>query len=105
MLIFRPDRTFNQLRNPVTDKGAHLVNRPRFQPAGGERRGKNRRITFRNISHVGSRAPRMRFAGYSEEFGVREILIEGLTHNGVPVRTLDEVECSIEPFAEGILLK
>lgn len=58
--------------------------------AGGERRGRNRRILFDGISLTGRQAPGMAVRGIDEEFGCREITVRGLTWNGRPVKELDE---------------
>lgn len=70
--------------------------------AGGARRGKNRDITFQNITLRSRKRPLLRFGGYSAEYKTENILIRGLTCNGVPVRALEECECVMNEFAENI---
>lgn len=63
--------------------------------AGGNRRGRNRRILFEDISLTGSQEPSVRIEGIDEEHGSREITIQRLTWNGAPVKELDERQLHI----------
>lgn len=58
--------------------------------AGGNRRGRNRRILFEDISLSGWQQPKVFVKGIDEEHGCREITIRGLKWNGIPVKELNE---------------
>ena len=58
--------------------------------AGGERRGRNRRISFENVSLTGRQEPRVWVEGLDEAHGRREIAVRGLLWNGVSVKQLSE---------------
>jgi len=67
---------------------AEVLFHPEYS-AGGNRRGRNRRILFENISLTGRQAPCAAMRGIDEEHGCREITIRGLKWNGIPVRELN----------------
>lgn len=72
--------------------------------AGGNRRGRNRRILFEDISLTGWQEPRVLLKGIDEEHGCREITVRGLRWNGVPVRKLNERQLHIgEGCAEVVI--
>lgn len=56
--------------------------------AGGRRRGRNRRMVFRNCSLVGRQPPRFRFLGFDEAHLTEEITVENLLWNGKLVESL-----------------
>lgn len=57
--------------------------------AGGNRRGKNRDITFENIRLWGRQKPVFAAAGYDEEHKSENILIKNLYHNGELVKAFE----------------
>lgn len=54
--------------------------------AGGTRRGKNRDLVFEDIRIAGDIVPVFGFAGYSDEFGCRNIVVRDVYVNGVKMR-------------------
>ena len=50
--------------------------------AGGDRRGKNRRLSFENIRLYGRQQPSFVFAGHSKEANVSDITIKDFYYNG-----------------------
>ncbi len=73
---------------------AEVLYHPEYS-AGGNRRGRNRRILFENISLTGRQAPGMAVRGIDEEFGCREITVRGLMWNGKPVKALTEEQLHV----------
>ncbi len=70
--------------------------------AGGARRGKNRDITFENISVLGDKLPKAIFIGYDSEHKTENVLVKNLTLNGAPITALPAENFEICPFAENI---
>ncbi|MBQ2956477.1 MAG: right-handed parallel beta-helix repeat-containing protein [Clostridia bacterium] len=73
--------------------------------AGGNRRGRNRRILFENISLTGRQAPGMVVKGIDEAFGCREITVRGLMWNGHPVRKLTEDQLHVGAGCSEIVIE
>ena len=71
---------------------------------GGTRRGKNRRLTFKNIRLYGRQKPRLCVRGYDAEHLSEDILIEDLFVNGEKIRSLDCLMCDINEFTKNIRL-
>lgn len=72
---------------------------------GGQRRGKNRNMVFRNINVYSDKLPKLEFIGYDEEHKTENVLISGLTLNGKPITSLPDSNFSIGEFAENIRLE
>ena len=68
--------------------------------AGGQRRGVNRDIVFRDIRVFAPEMPPSRFAGYSEEGRVRDVTIDGLFLNGRRIASADEARITVAAFAD-----
>lgn len=69
-------------------------------------KGSISRVQYRNIqilTEEGAACPGICFRGWDEEHTVSDIVIEGLTHNGVPVIDSSVLECG--GFAKNIVLK
>lgn len=70
--------------------------------AGGDRRGINRNITFKNIHLYGQQAPRLFFKGYDDTHQTKDILIKNIYWNGKPLTTLSKEQCILGEFTENI---
>lgn len=73
--------------------------------AGGERRGKNRNITFEEIRVYGPHSPKARFYGYDETHKTENILISGLYLNDEPIAKLSGADWDVREFTENIRIK
>lgn len=73
--------------------------------AGGNRRGINRDITFRNINLYGRHMPKLRFRGYSEDNQTKNIVIENLFWNGEKITTLPDTHFNKGEFTENIVIE
>ena len=73
--------------------------------AGGERRGKNRDILFRDIQVYSDKMPKVRCTGYDVLHKTENILIQNLTCNGRHVTELAGKNWDIGIFAENIRLE
>ena len=69
---------------------------------GGQRRGRNRDMVFKNINIYGDKLPKMEFVGYDEEHKTENILVSGITLNGKPITSLPGENWKIGEFAENI---
>ena len=69
--------------------------------AGSDRRGKNRRMTFKNVHLYGSHAPTAKFVGYDESHKTEDILLSDFYWNDKRV-TADEIGWDVREFAENI---
>lgn len=63
---------------------AQVMFHPEYS-AGGARRGKNRRLSFENISVTGRQKMAFSFCGHSDEASCSDIVIRGFTVNGAPL--------------------
>ncbi len=72
--------------------------------AGGARRGKNRNIIFDNIRLFGKHRPKLYFRGYSDEYGVSDVMITGLYLNDKPINE-DEYELYTDEFCKNIEIR
>lgn len=66
------------------------------------RRGRNSDITFRNVQLFGRQLPRLRFTGYDAEHMTSRILVEGLFHNGHPVKSLPKRCVTVNQFTSDL---
>ena len=73
--------------------------------AGGERRGKNRRLFFKNIRLYARQNPCIIFGGYDDEHKCSEIRISEFFKNGEKVSELSENQLKIEDFCEDIVFE
>jgi hypothetical protein len=73
--------------------------------AGGERRGKNRDMLFRNVRVYGDKLPRVRCEGYDALHKTENVLIQNLTCNGRPVAELVGGNWDMRAFTENIRLE
>lgn len=73
--------------------------------AGGKRRGKNRKMTFKNIHLFGRQKIKIGMFGYDSEHKCSDITIDGLFKNGQRISSLDECEYSCNEFCENVILK
>ena len=101
------------------DSDTYVPSEPDFMPAtlcaevvfhheysaGGSRRGRNRRITFRNINVYGDKLPRVKFKGYDETHKTEHITIENLRLNGTLLSSLPPDRWQLGDFTEDIVLK
>ena len=69
--------------------------------AGSDRRGKNRRITFKNVHLHGPHAPTAKFVGYDESHKTEDILLSDFYWNDKRV-TADEICWNVREFTENI---
>ena len=69
--------------------------------AGGERRGRNRDIIFKNINLYG-KPPIMYFSGYDDSHKTENVLISDFTLNGKPLTEMPKDGIFIGNFAENI---
>ncbi len=70
--------------------------------AGGERRGRNRDIIFKNINLCSDKLPKMNFSGYDGTHKSENILISNFSLNGKPIAQLPKTNWTIGDFAENI---
>ena len=84
--------------------GVSVVWHPEYS-AGGERRGRNRDMTFRNVHLYADRPPIVSMRGYDEAHKTENITVEGLYWNDQAVTSL-EGECwNMGDFTDNIVLK
>lgn len=83
---------------------SNVIQHPEYSE-GRQERGHISDITFRNIRVLSDRMPPSSFRGYDAEHRVANVSIEGLFHNGIPVKTLAEARVKIGDFATNIVLK
>ncbi len=70
--------------------------------AGGQRRGKNRNLTVKNINlYAGRHTPKVKLRGYSDEFNTHSINISDIYVNGKKANAAD-VEFTIGGFVEDV---
>ena len=70
--------------------------------AGGERRGRCRNFTFKNIHLYGSYAPRIGFCGYDENHKVENVVVDNVYWNGKLLLEFEEGSFDVVKFAENI---
>ena len=73
--------------------------------AGGERRGRNRDLLFKNIHLYSDKLPRMQFSGYDDAHKTENILISNFYLNETPITQLPPSNWNIGEFAENIRLE
>ncbi len=73
--------------------------------AGGNRRGRNRNILFRNINLSGDKLPKMQFFGYDDTHKTENVLISNLSLNGEAITELPKSNWDIGEFTENIRLE
>ncbi len=73
--------------------------------AGGERRGRNRDMVFKNINLYSDKLPKMNFSGYDDTHKTENILISNFSLNGKPITELPESNWKIGEFAKNIRLE
>ncbi len=73
--------------------------------AGGNRRGINRELYFRNIRLYGKQPPKMYFRGYSEDNMTRDIVIENLYFNDEKVTEPDSSLFVKDVYTDNIIIK
>ena len=81
--------------------GSHVVYIPEYS-GEGTIRGRNRRITFRNISVTAPRMPPSAFTGCDSGHMSEDIRIEGLYLNGRRARTLEEANVHMNEFVRNV---
>ncbi len=69
--------------------------------AGSDRRGKNRRLTFKGVHLYGNHAPTAKFVGHDESHKTEDILLSNFYWNGKRV-TADEIGWDIREFTDNI---
>jgi len=78
-----------------------------YQPeysAGGQIRGRNRGILFKDIEVFADRMPPSSFTGFDAAHQSSNIRIENLRRNGKPVASLDEARVTVGEFASGVTI-
>lgn len=83
---------------------SEVVYHPEYS-AGGERRGRNRNILFKNIRLTGRQKVVVHAGGFDAEHKSSDITIDGLYVNGKKINSLDECEFTQNEFCENITLK
>jgi len=83
---------------------AEVLCHPEYS-AGGTRRGKNRRLTFKNVRLYGRQAPQICFKGYDKEHQCSDIRISDLYWNGEKVSKLSAEQLQIREFCENIIFE
>ena len=73
--------------------------------AGGERRGRNRDMIFKNINLYSDSLPKMKFSGYDNTHKTEKILVSHFCLNGEPIASLPQSNWNIGEFAEDIRLE
>lgn len=73
--------------------------------AGGERRGRNRDMIFKNINLYSDKLPKMKFSGYDNTHKTEKILVSHFYLNGEPIASLPQSNWNIGEFAEDIQLE
>jgi hypothetical protein len=73
--------------------------------AGGERRGKNRDMLFRDIQVYSDRMPKVKCVGYDALHKTENILIQNLACNGRPITELVGQNWDVGIYAENIRLE
>ena len=68
----------------------------------GERRGKIRDITFRDISVTAPRMPPSLFSGFNPEYGVENVTVSGLRLNGQPVSGMEQANFEVRDFVKNL---
>jgi hypothetical protein len=69
--------------------------------AGSDRRGKNRRLTFKGVHLYGNHAPTAKFVGHDESHKTEDILLSNFYWNGKRV-TADEIGWNVLEFTDNI---
>jgi hypothetical protein len=67
-------------------------------------RGRIQDVVFRNLSILGPRMPPIKMFGFDETHLIKNVLLEGLTLNGKPIKTEAEARLT-KKFAEGVLIR
>ncbi len=70
--------------------------------AGGNRRGKNRELLFKNIHLYGRQTPVARFVGYSEDAKTQDVLVTELYWNGKRITDKSEIVFEMNSHCENI---
>ena len=73
--------------------------------ASGEKRGRVRDVTFRNIRVTAPAMPPSAFSGCDGEHGCEDILIDGLYLNGRRAASLEEARVSADEFVRRVTLR
>ena len=73
--------------------------------AKGNRRGRNRSITFKNIHVYGDKMPRAKFLGYDAAHKTENVLVSNLYFNEEPLAELPQECFDVGAFAENIRLE
>ena len=79
---------------------AFVISHPEYS-AGGNLRGVNENLTFKNIRLFSNKKPIFRFRGYDAEHAVRDVVIRNFLLNGRHLCS-DDYELNAEAFCEGI---
>lgn len=69
------------------------------------KRGKNSDFLFRNIHVLGDKMPRVKMVGHDKDHQTKNVRIENLTLNGVPVKELSGKHWQVNEFCENISLE
>lgn len=72
---------------------------------GGDRRGKNRQFTYKNIFVYGNHPVKFRFSGYDENHKVENIRISDVYLNDERLTEITEENMVVEAFAENIIFE
>lgn len=73
--------------------------------AGGNRRGINRSITFKNIRLFARHVPKLYFKGYDGQHKTKDILIDNLYVNDHLITSADEISLTVGEFTGNIRLE
>lgn len=73
--------------------------------AGGNRRGINRSITFKNIRLFARHLPKLYFKGHGDAYKTKDILIDNLYVNDRLITSADEISLTVGEFTENIRLE
>ncbi len=69
---------------------------------GGTRRGKNRRLTFKNIRLYGRQKLKIKINGYDDDHRSEDIRIEDLSKNGERITSLDQTVNAFNEFTGNV---
>lgn len=72
--------------------------------AGGQRRGKNRDMLFRNIRLYGDRSPKARFVGYDDAHKTENITVLNLYQNDILLPELAKENWNLGDYTDNILI-
>jgi len=72
--------------------------------AGGDRRGRIRNVSFKNIYTTSAQNMRISMNGYDADYRVQNVAIEGIYLNGIEIKDIEQLEFSHNNFVEDIYL-